>query len=84
MSKIKMCAMQEYRTKLGKYGKIVIPANCRGILHFQRSEELIIHIDDELPLCSLRQSIKKVQEVVRKYSKSKSLVDKLKEMRKSY
>ncbi len=75
--------MQEYRTKLGEDGRIVIPADCRRILHLQPGEELIIHInDEELHLYSLRQSIKKAQETVRKYSKGKSLIEKLKEMRK--
>lgn len=74
--------MQEYRTKMGEDGRIVIPADCRRLLHLHPGEELIIHIEkEELHLYSLKHSLKKAQEAVQKYTKGRSLVTKLKEMR---
>lgn len=40
--------MHAFRAKLGKDGRIVIPAYCRRILHLQHGEELIIHIHDDV------------------------------------
>lgn len=75
--------MVEYRTKMGEDGRIVIPSDCRRQLHLQPGEELIIHIDNnELHVYSLKHSLKKAQEAVKKYAKGSSLVEKLKEMRK--
>ncbi len=38
--------MQAFRTKLGKDGRIIIPVDCRRILHLQPGEELSLSIND--------------------------------------
>lgn len=74
--------MQDYRTQLGANGRIVIPANYRKQLHLKAGDELVIHVeDDELHIYTLKHSLKRVQNAVQKYSKGKSLVEKLKQLR---
>ncbi len=75
--------MSEYRTRLGEDGRVVIPASCRRQLHLKAGEELVIRMDDEeLHVYSLKHSLKKAQELVRKYNKkNKSLLTILKTMR---
>ena len=74
--------MNEYRTKIGEGGRIVIPASCRRHLQLKLGEELIIRIDNgELHLFSVKQSLKKAQALVQKHAKNQNLVAKLKSMR---
>jgi AbrB family looped-hinge helix DNA binding protein len=75
--------MNELRTKMTENGRIVIPAAFRKQLHFQPGEELIIRIDnDELRVFSIKHSLEKARALVSKHTKNKSLVQKLKALRK--
>ncbi|MEM1244074.1 MAG: AbrB/MazE/SpoVT family DNA-binding domain-containing protein [Pseudomonadota bacterium] len=75
--------MNEYRTKLSEDGRVVIPAACRKYLHLKAGEEIIIRVEDhELRLLSLRHSLRKAQALVKSYSKGKSLVKALIDLRK--
>lgn len=75
--------MLEFRTKMSEDGRIVIPATYRRQLHLKSGEELIMRLeDDELHLISLKNSLKKAQQLVQKYAKNKSLQKILKTMRK--
>ena len=75
--------MNEYRAKMSENGRIVIPAPLRQQMRLEAGEELILRIDhDELHVYSLKQSVKKAQALVRKYTKNQSLTKALKEMRK--
>jgi len=75
--------MNEYRVKMSENGRILIPAALRRQLHIEPGEELVIHVDDnELHLYSLKYSLKKAQNLVRKHAKNKSLINELKKMRK--
>ncbi len=74
--------MNDYRTKLGEDGRVVIPASCRRELHLVPGEELIIRVENnEMHLMSLKYSLKKAQELVQSYAKKQSLVTHLKKMR---
>jgi len=74
--------MKEFRTKLSKDGRIILPAKCRQMLHLKPFDDIIIFVDDhQLRLISLKHSVKDAQRVVKKYAKNKSLVKFLKEMR---
>lgn len=74
--------MQEYRAKLGDNGRIVIPANCRKILHLVPGDELILRLEENgLHLRSLKQTIQQAQNIVHSYAKAQSLTVKLRELR---
>lgn len=74
--------MKDFKIKLGENGRIVIPIYYRKQLQLETGDELIIHLKNkELHLVSLKQAIKKVQNLVKKYTKDKSLVDELKSLR---
>lgn len=70
--------MNEYKAVLGKDGRVAIPASIRKQLHFEPGEKLILRIKNhELSLISLKDSVKKAQSLVQKYSKKQSLIKKL-------
>lgn len=70
--------MNEFRIKLGENGRVLIPASCRRQLKLVPGQELIIKIEDEeLHLFSLDHSVRKAQQLVKKYAKNQNLVEKL-------
>jgi AbrB family looped-hinge helix DNA binding protein len=74
--------MNEFRVKIGTDGRILIPVICRRQLKLHAGEELVIKLDkEELHLFSLKQSLKKAQELVRAHTKKRSLVQKLRQHR---
>ncbi len=74
--------MHEYRAKLGDNGRLVIPANCRKILHLVPGDELILRLEENgLHLRSLKQSIQQAQNIILGYAKGQSLTIKLRELR---
>ncbi len=74
--------MNEYRTKLGEDGRVIIPAACRRQLHLEPGEELIIRVENsEMHLFKLKHSLEKAQSLVKHYAKNRSLVKKLTDMR---
>ncbi len=75
--------MNEYRAKLNKNGRIIIPVACRKMLHLEPGEELIIRIENnELHLLSLKLSLKRAQSLVKQYAKDQSLTEKLAALRR--
>lgn len=75
--------MREFKTKLGPDGRIVIPARCRKLLHLTSGVELVIKVeDDQMHLFTLKHSVKKAQNQVKKYVKKASLTQQLAKMRK--
>lgn len=75
--------MHECRAKMGENGRVVIPMAFRKELKIKAGEELVLRVENnEIHVMSLRQAIEKTQAVVKKYVKTKSLVARLKEMRK--
>lgn len=74
--------MREYVSKIGPQGRVLIPAECRRLLGLKEGAPVVLRIDgDELRLFTLKQSLKKAQHLVKKYSKGKSLVGILKQLR---
>ena len=74
--------MNDYRAKLSDNGRIVIPSNCRKILHLVPGEELILRLEKNgLHLMSLKQSLKQAQAVIQNYAKKQDLTQKLRELR---
>ena len=72
----------EYRAKLGKNCRIIIPAGCRKDLHFEPGEELILRIEKSgLHIMSLKQSVKKAQSIVQRYAKQQCLTKALRSLR---
>ena len=75
--------MNEYRTKIGEDGRVIIPAPCRKQLQLEAGEELIIRIENnELHLFKLKHSLQKAQKLVQHYAKNRSLVKKLAALRR--
>jgi AbrB family looped-hinge helix DNA binding protein len=60
--------MLEFKTKLGRGGRIVIPAEYRQALNLQVGDDVILRLKDgEIRLFTPEQAIKHAQEVVRRY-----------------
>ena len=76
--------MLEFRVKLGQDGRIIIPAECRHIMHLSPGEELVLRIEnDEATLFSLHHAIQKAKEIVKSHNKNrKSMVQELIKMRR--
>lgn len=75
--------MQEYRTRISENGRMIIPAHCRQQLHLHAGDELIIRIEnDEMRIYSIKHALKKAQEIIKKHTKGKNLVEELKKMRR--
>ena len=74
--------MHEYRAKLGDNGRLVIPANCRKLLHLVPGDELILRLEENgLHIRSLKQSIQQAQNIIHSYAKEQCLTVKLRELR---
>ena len=58
----------EMRTKLGKSGRVLLPAALRRSLNLQPGDELIVKLEDnQLRLIPLRYAVAEAQERVRRY-----------------
>ena len=76
--------MNEYRAKISENGRLLIPAPCRQLLHLQSGDELIIRIEnEEMRIYSIKHALKKAQDIIKKHTKGKNLVEQLKKMRKT-
>lgn len=76
--------MNEFRAKMAENGRIIIPMACRRLLNIQPGEDLVLLVENqELRLFSLKHSLQSAKNIVRQHAKNKSLVKKLKTMRKS-
>ncbi len=60
--------MQDFKTKLGKGGRIVIPTEYRRELGVEPGDEIILHLDEEgLRLYTPAQAVARAQSLVRHY-----------------
>ena len=60
--------MQDLKTRLGKGGRIVIPAEYRRELGMEPGDEIILHLDEEgLRLYTPAQAVARAQTLVRRY-----------------
>ncbi|CAN5912728.1 hypothetical protein BH23ACT11_BH23ACT11_09760 [soil metagenome] len=71
--------MQDFKTKLGKGGRIVIPTEYRRELGVEPGDEIILHLDEEgLRLYTPAQAVARAQSLVRRYiSEDRSLSEEL-------
>ncbi len=68
--------MPQLRTRVGKGGRVVLPAPCRKSLGIKEGDELVVSVDDgSVRLMTMRQAIASAQALVRKYAKGRNLVD---------
>jgi len=70
---------QSHHVALQNGGRVVIPAEYRKALGYDIGETLVIRMEgDEIRIYSLQQAVKRAQQLVAKYDKSKkSIVDEL-------
>jgi AbrB family looped-hinge helix DNA binding protein len=60
--------VQDFKTKLGKGGRIVIPTEYRRELGVEPGDEVILHLDEEgLRLYTPAQAVARAQSLVRRY-----------------
>jgi AbrB family looped-hinge helix DNA binding protein len=60
--------VQDFKTKLGKGGRIVIPTEYRRELGVEPGDEIILHLDKEgLRLYTPDQAVARAQALVRRY-----------------
>jgi len=60
--------MFEFKTKLGRGGRIVIPAEYRQALHLQVGDDVILRLkDDEIHIFTPDQALQQAQALVRRY-----------------
>jgi AbrB family looped-hinge helix DNA binding protein len=71
--------MQDFKTKLGKGGRIVIPTEYRRELGVEPGDEIILHLDEEgLRIYTPAQAVARAQSLVRRYiSEDQSLSEEL-------
>lgn len=71
--------MKEVKTKLGKGGRLVIPAEYRKTLGLKPGDDVILVLDEGgVRLLTLRQAILRAQALVRQYiPEGRSLADEL-------
>lgn len=74
--------MNEFKTKINDDGRIHLPVACRELLNISPGEEVILRVENhELKIISLKYSLQKAKNLVRKHAKNKKLTDILKTMR---
>ena len=55
-------------TKLGKGGRIVIPADYRKMLGIEPGDEIIVSFKDgEIKITTVKEGVRRAQEIVRRY-----------------
>ena len=60
--------MQDFKTRLGKGGRVVIPVEYRRELGVAPGDEIILHLDEEgLRLYTPAQAVARAQALVRRY-----------------
>jgi AbrB family looped-hinge helix DNA binding protein len=68
----------ETRMRVNENGRVVIPASFRKALGINIGDEVVLRIDDELRIATLKRRIQQAQRLVRKHVKpGRSLVDEL-------
>ena len=62
--------MQEFRTKIGQNGRMLIPAECRHAMNLNVGDEVTILVNDsEATFYSLEHAVKRAQTIMKKYLK---------------
>ncbi|MCH8063130.1 MAG: AbrB/MazE/SpoVT family DNA-binding domain-containing protein [Chloroflexi bacterium] len=71
--------MAVIKTKLGKGGRVVIPAEYRKRLGIEPGDEIIVSFKDgEIKITTVREAVRRAQEIVRRFvPEGVSLVDEL-------
>jgi AbrB family looped-hinge helix DNA binding protein len=71
--------MLEFKTQIGKSGRIVLPARIRTALEIQAGDEIVLRLEDgSIRLIPVRQAVNLAQKLVRQYVPAGvSLVDTL-------
>ncbi len=71
--------MAAVKTKLGKGGRVVIPADYRKRLGIEPGDEIIVSFKDgEIKITTVREAVRRAQEIVRRFvPEGVSLVDEL-------
>ncbi len=71
--------MAAVKTRLGKGGRVVIPADYRKRLGIEPGDEIIVSFKDgEIKITTVREAVRRAQEIVRRYvPEGVSLVDEL-------
>lgn len=71
--------MKSIKAKIAEGGRIVIPAEYRKKMNLKPGDSVILLMeDDEIRITTFKQSIKRAQELVRRYiPEGRSLVDEL-------
>ena len=71
--------MTSIKTKIGKGGRIVVPAKYRKALDLKPGDDVILVLEDgEVRITTLPRVIQRAQEIVRRYiPEGRSLVDEL-------
>ena len=60
--------MRAFKTKLGKGGRVIVPAEYRRELGVEPGDEIILHLDEEgLRLYTPAQAVARAQALVRRY-----------------
>lgn len=67
-----MCHMSEYVARIGKAGRLVIPAELRRALELKPGTEVVLNVDEAgLHLRSRRQALARAQALVRRHVPAK-------------
>ena len=71
--------MTAIKTRLGKGGRVVIPAEYRKKLGIEPGDEIIVSFKDgEIKLTTIKEAVRRAQEIVRRFvPEGVSLVDEL-------
>lgn len=71
--------MNEFRTKIGQNGRMLVPAECRAAMNLSVGDEITILVDDgEATFFTLDHAVKRAQSTMKKYlKKDESLSDQL-------
>lgn len=77
--------MREYNVTVGENGRMIIPALFRKTLGLKQGDEVKVKLsdDNDIIIHTPRQSLTKLQNLIKENSKSKSYVEDLFEMRRS-
>lgn len=76
--------MREFTATLGENGRMIIPALLRKTLDLKAGDEVVVRLsaDNDILIHSPKQSLKKLQALIKTKVGNESLVDALFEMRK--
>ncbi len=76
--------MREFNVTVGENGRMIIPAMFRKQLDLKAGDEVMVKLspDNDIIIHTPKQSLKKLQELIKNKSNKESLVDALFEMRR--